>query len=104
MLSRLRSLARALRTELDAYRRIAQHPRTPWLSKVLLGTAVGYICLPFDLIPDWIPVIGQLDDLVVVPLLLLLALRLVPPDVVAECRSQAAQNAAAGVPDRDQAR
>lgn len=89
MLNRFRRLAAGVRTELDAYRRMSRHPGTPRAAKALLLLAVGYVCLPFDLIPDCIPIIGHVDDLIVVPLLLVLALRLVPPGVVAECRAQA---------------
>ena len=89
MLGRLRNLASGVRTELSAYRHMAGHPKTPRVAKALLLLAVGYVCLPFDLIPDWLPIVGQLDDLVIVPLILLLALRLVPPDVAAECRLRA---------------
>ena len=56
------------------------------LAKVLLGVAIGYLLLPFDLIPDFIPVIGHLDDLVIVPGLVYLALKMIPDEVVAECR------------------
>ena len=56
------------------------------LAKVLLGVAIGYLLLPFDLIPDFIPVIGHLDDLVIVPGLIYLALMMIPGEVVAECR------------------
>ena len=56
------------------------------LAKVLLGTAIGYLLLPFDLIPDFIPVIGQLDDLLIVPGLIYLALRMISDEVMAEYR------------------
>jgi len=56
------------------------------LAKVLLGMAIGYLLLPFDLIPDFIPVIGQLDDLLIVPGLIYLALKMIPDEVMAECR------------------
>lgn len=82
----LRETARRLKTEFAVYRLALRHPRTPWLARVLLGLAVGYVLLPFDLIPDFIPVIGHLDDLVIVPALVWLALRLIPPGVIAECR------------------
>jgi uncharacterized membrane protein YkvA (DUF1232 family) len=62
------------------------HARTPLLAKVLLGMAIGYLLLPFDLIPDFIPVIGQLDDLLIVPGLIYLALKMIPDEVMAECR------------------
>lgn len=68
------------------YRRMMVHERTPLASKILLGAAIGYFLSPIDLIPDFVPVLGQLDDLLIVPGLLFLALRFVPADVVAECR------------------
>jgi uncharacterized membrane protein YkvA (DUF1232 family) len=83
-------IRRSLATELDAYRRVLRHRRTPWLARLLLALAVGYVLLPFDLVPDFIPVLGQLDDLFLVPALVLLALKLVPADVLRECRALAA--------------
>lgn len=65
-----------------------RHPQTPWLAKALLALAVGYLLLPFDLIPDFIPILGQLDDLVIVPGLFWLGVKCVPPQVIAECRQQ----------------
>lgn len=84
----LRDTAARLKTELAVYRRVLKHPDTPLLAKVLLGLAIGYALLPFDLIPDFIPVLGHLDDLVIVPGLVVLALWLIPQQVVAECRKQ----------------
>jgi uncharacterized membrane protein YkvA (DUF1232 family) len=80
------SVAVRFRDELGYYRTLSRHPETPALAKVLLGGAVGYALLPFDLIPDFLPVIGQLDDLVVVPLLVIAANRLIPKRVREECR------------------
>ena len=74
--ARLAEEAQGLKRELEVYRRVLGDARTPWLPKLLLGLAVGYALLPFDLIPDFIPVIGHLDDLIVVPVLVILALRL----------------------------
>jgi uncharacterized membrane protein YkvA (DUF1232 family) len=68
------------------YRAVWQHPRTPRASKWLLGLALAYFVSPIDLIPDWIPVLGQLDDLLIVPTLIFLAVRLVPRSVLQECR------------------
>ena len=85
--ARLAKLARAFKREFAVYRCALSHPDTPWVAKALLGLAVGYALLPFDLIPDFLPVIGQLDDLIIVPGLVWLALRLIPPAVMAECRA-----------------
>lgn len=70
------------------YRLILIDPRTPRFPKILLALAVGYALLPFDLIPDFLPVIGQLDDLVIVPGLVLLALKFIPKEVVEDCRKR----------------
>lgn len=85
--ARLADLARAFKRELAVYRCALAHPDTPWMARILLGAAVGYALLPFDLIPDFLPVIGQLDDLIIVPGLVWLALRLIPRTVMDVCRA-----------------
>jgi len=65
---------------------VLKHEEIPWLARVLLGAAIAYFVSPIDLIPDAIPVLGQLDDLLIVPGLVALALRMVPKEVVEECR------------------
>lgn len=65
------------------------HPRTPLVAKVVAGLVVAYAFSPIDLIPDFIPVIGYLDDLILVPLGIYLTLKLIPQDVIAESRRQA---------------
>ena len=75
--------------EVRTYQRILRHPRTPTLSKLLLGAALAYALSPIDIIPDWVPVLGYLDDMLIVPGLVGLALGMVPPDVVEECRPKA---------------
>lgn len=85
---RLEQVAREFKREVAVYRLVLLDARTPRLAKILLGMALGYLVLPFDLIPDFIPVLGQLDDVLIVPGLVLLALRMIPPDVVAECRAK----------------
>ncbi len=67
----------------------AKHPRTPWYAKLLVALVVGYLLNPIDLIPDFLPVVGHLDDLLLVPAGLALAMKLIPPDVLLECRHQA---------------
>ena len=84
----LRDTAAKIKKEFAVYRLVLKHPETPMLAKILLGLAVGYILLPFDLIPDFIPVIGHLDDLVIVPALVYAALKLVPPELVESCRKE----------------
>ena len=86
MLQRLKEIAGKLKAEFDFYRRLQQHPQTPLLAKTLLWLAIGYLLMPFDLIPDFLPVIGQLDEVVIIPMLLYCAVRLTPEAVLAECR------------------
>src|SRR5262245_40061958 len=91
MLARLRAWARGLRTEAHALSLAARDPRTPWYAKALVAAVAAYALSPIDLIPDFIPVVGYLDDLVLVPLGLLLAIRLVPAEVLSECRTRAGE-------------
>jgi len=94
LLSKFKALAKQLKRELAVYRLVLRHPQTPWLAKCFLGLAVGYLLLPFDFIPDFIPIIGQLDDVVIIPALLYLALLLIPKTVIVACRAQVHQHAA----------
>ena len=73
---------------LELYQRVLKDSRTPRLAKLFLGLAIGYLLLPFVLIPDFIPVLGQLDDILIVPVLFYLALRLIPKDLIDEHRKQ----------------
>ena len=88
MLSQLKQVAAQLKREFDVYCLVLRHPDTPMLAKIFLGLAIAYVLMPFDLIPDFIPVIGQLDDLVVVPLLVYVALKMIPELVMSECRER----------------
>jgi uncharacterized membrane protein YkvA (DUF1232 family) len=72
----------------------ARDPRTPALAKVIAGMVAAYALSPLDLIPDFIPVLGYLDDLVIVPLGIVLAIRLIPPSLLSEFRYDAASLAA----------
>lgn len=80
-----RDVARDLKSRLDYYRALYAHPKTPRLSKALLWIALAYVLSPIDIIPDFIPVLGHLDDLVVVPALVALALLMVPQQVQEDC-------------------
>jgi uncharacterized membrane protein YkvA (DUF1232 family) len=86
--SRWQAIAGRVKRELSFYRSVLAHPDTPWLSRILLGVALAYFVSPIDLLPDVIPVIGQLDDLVIVPGLIYLAFRIVPAAVIESCRAQ----------------
>ena len=85
--TKLKNIATKLKTEFTFYQRLQKHPDTPMLAKALLWLAIAYLLMPFDLIPDFLPVIGQLDELVIIPLLLYGALKLTPQDVILACRS-----------------
>jgi len=89
LIEKLKSVTKHLKQEFAVYRLVLKNPQTPWVSKVFLGLAVGYLLLPFDLIPDFIPVLGQLDDVVVIPLLVYIALLFIPQDIIQSCREQA---------------
>ncbi|MBC7951597.1 MAG: DUF1232 domain-containing protein [Rhodospirillaceae bacterium] len=82
---------KALKRETLALTIAARDPRTPWAARVVAALVVAYALSPIDLIPDFIPVLGYLDDLILVPLGIWLVLRLIPPEVMADARIQAAQ-------------
>jgi uncharacterized membrane protein YkvA (DUF1232 family) len=96
MLSSLRARAKKLESETYALYLAYRDPRTPWHARALSAFVVAHTVSPIDLIPDFIPVIGYLDDLVITPLGLYLALRMIPPEVMAEARQQAAHASAEG--------
>jgi uncharacterized membrane protein YkvA (DUF1232 family) len=88
----------ALKADTYALYLASRDPRVPWPAKALAALTVAYALSPIDLIPDFIPVLGYLDDLLLVPLGLALAIRLVPPSVLAEHRAEAARRFAHGGP------
>ncbi len=63
-------------------------PRTPWYAKVVVAVVVGYAASPIDLVPDFIPIFGYLDDAILIPLGVALAVRCIPPEILSECRSR----------------
>ena len=80
---------RKLKKETLAIYLACKDSRVPWYARALAAVVVAYALSPIDLIPDIIPVIGYLDDLILVPLGIALVLRMIPPDVLAECREKA---------------
>lgn len=88
----IKARAASLRKETAALYYAYRDPRTPLRAKAAIAAAIGYALSPIDLIPDFIPVLGYLDDLVLVPTLLALAVRMIPPDVLAESRIAAERN------------
>jgi uncharacterized membrane protein YkvA (DUF1232 family) len=89
LVNRLKERARALKQETYALYLVTRDPRTPWYAKVLAAAVVAYAFSPIDLIPDFVPVLGYLDDLIIVPAGIALVLRLVPDEVLADCRERA---------------
>jgi uncharacterized membrane protein YkvA (DUF1232 family) len=83
---RSRQILESFKREITVYRRVLRDERTPPRAKLFLSLAIAYVCMPFDLIPDFIPVIGHLDDAIIVPALVIMALRFVPSDVISEHR------------------
>lgn len=95
-LDRLKAKARSLKQETHAIYLAARDPRTPWYAKVLIWFVVVYTFSPIDLIPDFIPVLGYLDDLIIIPAGIALAVRLIPPEVLTQARETAKQVEAPG--------
>lgn len=86
--------AGVLKRELSVVRAVYSDPRTPRVSRWLLGLALAYVVSPIDLVPDFVPLLGQLDDLIVVPALIFLAFRLVPREVYCWHRHRLRKNGA----------
>ncbi len=84
-----RSLARQLKAETYALYLAYRDPRTPWYARVVAGLVVAYALSPVDLIPDPVPILGHLDDLVLIPLGIMLAIRLLPKEVLDDARRRA---------------
>ncbi len=89
-LSALKERARAAKHDAVALYYALMDTRTPWYAKAVVALTVGYALSPIDLIPDFIPVLGFLDDLLIVPAGIALAIRLIPAEVIASCRERAA--------------
>ncbi len=86
MRERLTSTARKFQRDILLYRMVLGDSRTPWPARVFLGAAVMYALSPIDIIPDFIPIIGHLDDLIIVPALVIIALKMIPNHIIDEHR------------------
>jgi uncharacterized membrane protein YkvA (DUF1232 family) len=86
-----RQRARALKREVYALYFAYRDPRVPWYAKLVAACVVGYALSPIDLIPDFVPVLGYVDDLLLLPLGVVLVLRMIPADVMRDCRERAAR-------------
>lgn len=89
IIERLKQQARRLKIELFALHLACRDPCVPWYAKAFAICVVSYAFSPIDLIPDFIPILGYLDDLIIVPLGIMLVLKMIPPAVMVECRVKA---------------
>jgi uncharacterized membrane protein YkvA (DUF1232 family) len=89
MIEKLKARARNLKRDIFALWIAARDPRVPWYAKAVAGGVAAYALSPIDLIPDFIPVVGYLDDIIIVPLGIILAVKLIPPELMAEFRAEA---------------
>lgn len=92
LLDRVKQWARDLKRDIVALWIAARDRRTPWHAKAVAGAIAAYAFSPIDLIPDFIPVVGYLDDLIILPLGIALAIRLIPPELMSEFRQEAARH------------
>jgi uncharacterized membrane protein YkvA (DUF1232 family) len=90
---RSKEIVRWFKLELIVYQRVLRDKRTPFAAKLFLALAIGYFCMPFDLVPDFIPVVGHLDDAIIIPALVFAAVRSLPREIVSEHREQVAREA-----------
>ena len=94
----MKEKARELKYQTVALYLAYRDPRVPWYAKAFIGLIVAYAFSPIDLIPDFIPVLGYLDDLIIVPLGVMLAIKMIPAPVMADCRARAAEILEQGKP------
>src|SRR6478735_4263167 len=92
LLSNLKSSAKKLKSEAQVLLLAYKDKRTPRSAKILIGITVGYLLSPIDLIPDFIPILGLLDDFIIVPVLIALSIKLIPPTVLNDAREQLKNN------------
>lgn len=91
-LQKLKEKVKHLKSEIQVLSIAYSDKRTPWTAKLLIGLTVGYLLSPIDLVPDFIPVLGILDDLILVPLLITISIKLIPDIVLEDARKMALEN------------
>jgi uncharacterized membrane protein YkvA (DUF1232 family) len=89
MIERTRQWARLVKRDVHAIYLAARDPRVPWYAKALAFCVAGYALSPIDLIPDFVPVLGYMDDVIIVPLGILIVVKMIPPEIMAEHRALA---------------
>jgi|SRR5665213_3214589 len=89
MKERLKGWARTIKRDVHALYLASRDPRVPWYAKAVAVVVAGYALSPIDLIPDFVPVLGYLDDVILLPLGIMLVVRMIPPEIMAECRDLA---------------
>jgi uncharacterized membrane protein YkvA (DUF1232 family) len=98
VIAKLKQHASALKGEVHAVYIAARDPRVPWYAKVFMGLVLAYAFSPIDLIPDFIPVLGYLDDLVIIPLGIALCVKMIPAEVMSDARKQVEELSREGKP------
>ena len=98
LLSDLKQRARLLKAETFALYLAARHPATPWYAKLLAAAVAAYAFSPIDLIPDFVPILGYVEDLILIPMGIALAIKMIPPAVMTECRARAQKVMSDGKP------
>jgi len=91
LLSFLKKIAGRIKTEMTVLYLAARHPQIGWPLRIYLLLIIAYFLSPIDLIPDFIPVLGYLDDAILLPVLIFIAFKLIPADISSECRQKAAE-------------
>ena len=99
-MSKLTDRAKKLKTDIPAVFLALKEKRTPWYAKIIAAVVVVYALSPIDLIPDFIPVLGYLDDLILLPVLIALCVKWIPEDVLADCRSRSEGMWGGGKPEK----
>jgi uncharacterized membrane protein YkvA (DUF1232 family) len=89
LIENIKAKVKLIKRESYALAYVYQDGRTPWYAKISILITLGYLLSPIDLIPDFIPVLGYLDDLILVPLFILISIKLIPKDIMEQCREKA---------------